>query len=147
MAKLPRAAFARLISSISSVTGYDFTEHQINGIDDIIDFEPPARLSDILPVAPKVSETSVNDLLSAVKKGEKINAIKAYRVLTGSGLKESKDAVEANWPSVDRTSAVELKSKMLRTVWDAETDVSHVLRDFLPRELDTIHAYISSFEP
>jgi hypothetical protein len=31
--------------------------------------------------------------------GEKIPAIKAYRLLTGAGLKESKDAVEKYWVS------------------------------------------------
>ena len=29
--------------------------------------------------------------------GERISAIKAYRVLTGAGLKESKEAVEQYW--------------------------------------------------
>lgn len=36
----------------------------------------------------------ITDLLNAIKKGEKIEAIKAYRSLTNMGLKESKDAVE-----------------------------------------------------
>jgi len=46
----------------------------------------------------KVSEAKVNTLLAAMgRDGQKIEAIKAYRVLTGLGLKESKDAVEKYW--------------------------------------------------
>jgi ribosomal protein L7/L12 len=34
------------------------------------------------------------DLINALANKEKINAIKAYRALTGEGLKESKDQIE-----------------------------------------------------
>jgi ribosomal protein L7/L12 len=33
-------------------------------------------------------------VLDALKRGEKINAIKEYRLVTGVGLKEAKDFVE-----------------------------------------------------
>lgn len=41
----------------------------------------------------------MRDLLRALRDERKIDAIKAYRVITGQGLKESKDAVEAFLPS------------------------------------------------
>jgi ribosomal protein L7/L12 len=45
--------------------------------------------------APKPSNVSeVHDLMSAMANGRLIDAIKAHRSLTGSGLKESKEAVE-----------------------------------------------------
>lgn len=40
----------------------------------------------------------VADLVKAVSANERINAIKAVREITGFGLKESKDLVEANMP-------------------------------------------------
>lgn len=48
----------------------------------------------------KVSERPVNvgevfTLMSSMASSRKIDAIKAYRNLTGAGLKESKDAVES----------------------------------------------------
>jgi ribosomal protein L7/L12 len=40
----------------------------------------------------------VADLVKAVSNNERISAIKAVREITGFGLKESKDLVEANMP-------------------------------------------------
>lgn len=34
-----------------------------------------------------------------IKEGRKIDAIKAYRALTGAGLRESKDTIERYWLS------------------------------------------------
>jgi ribosomal protein L7/L12 len=46
----------------------------------------------------------VDELLLYMGKGtQKIEAIKAYRNLTGAGLKESKDAVERYWVSKDQS--------------------------------------------
>jgi Ribosomal protein L7/L12 C-terminal domain len=48
----------------------------------------------------KVDPNDVDSLLDLMAKGkQKIEAIKAYRSLTGVGLKESKDAVERYWIS------------------------------------------------
>jgi hypothetical protein len=49
--------------------------------------------------AARVQCSVVDDLLKVMGvEGKKIEAIKAYRILTGTGLKESKDAVEKYWP-------------------------------------------------
>lgn len=41
-----------------------------------------------------VESNVVDCLLSSVKNGQKIEAIRMYRMLTGKGLKESKDIIE-----------------------------------------------------
>jgi hypothetical protein len=50
----------------------------------LVPMEPPGRLVNIPP-----------DAVSALSRGRLIDAIKATRVATGLGLKESKEAVEA----------------------------------------------------
>src|SRR5262245_27602878 len=40
----------------------------------------------------------VNAMLDSINKGSKIEAIKWYRTITNSGLKEAKDAIECYWP-------------------------------------------------
>lgn len=42
----------------------------------------------------KASITDVDELLRTIKLNEFIPAIKAYRTLTGAGLKEAKEAIE-----------------------------------------------------
>lgn len=78
--------FARLISQITYLRGSCLNQH------------------DIAPIADTVAELSVGGgtdsvdrLLDAMQKGQKISAIKEYRSLTGMGVKESKDAVEKYW--------------------------------------------------
>ena len=54
------------------------------------------------PVANKAYCADVDNLLMLMNEGtRKIEAIKAYRILTGAGLKESKDAVEKYWNCKD----------------------------------------------
>ena len=153
MSKLSRSSFARLISSISSITQYDFTDYQIKDIDEIVTFEDAPVQEVAPPVAPKASESSVNDLLSAVKAGKKIEAIRAYRVLTGSGVKESKDAVEAHWPvQTEYKTAVQLQNDMVAKI-NQQQDKSHdsleyedfILTDFHHDDLNTIKNFIHSF--
>ena len=52
---------------------------------------PPAPLPDGTAL-PEYERTTIAELLA---RGQKIEAIKRYRTLTGVGLKEAKDAVEA----------------------------------------------------
>lgn len=55
-----------------------------------------ARLKLGAPPA-KVEERSLRELIAAVKSGQKINAIKVIREMTGLGLKEAKDLFEAGY--------------------------------------------------
>lgn len=62
-----------------------------------IEDNPPAP---VLPVysAPNRSPTIgdlTSEIVSLLARGQKIEAIKQYRVYTGSGLKEAKEAVES----------------------------------------------------
>lgn len=45
--------------------------------------------------APPPAADSYPEVLTALRAGNKIQAIKAYREATGEGLKDAKDAVEA----------------------------------------------------
>lgn len=46
-------------------------------------------------MARPISEEAMNSLTDALLQGRKIEAIKLYRELTGLGLKESKEEIEA----------------------------------------------------
>ena len=144
MAKLSRTAFARLISYLSHNTGIEFAEFDIENIDAMITFEEPAKLSDILP-APKASAVDVDSLLAAFKDDNKIEVIKAYRTLTGYGLKESKAAVDSYWVSKPRVTAPEFKHKVLDSTYDYQGS-GHILRSFLPDEVLTIRDFVQSFD-
>ncbi len=50
----------------------------------------------------EISLETVNNLMSALAEGRIIDAIRAHRILTGYGLKESKDAVEAAMQGWDK---------------------------------------------
>jgi ribosomal protein L7/L12 len=63
------------------------------------------HLTEINAKGPMPSPNDVIDLLRAMADGRKIEAIKAYRTLTGYGLKESKDAVEAVMSQFARSAA------------------------------------------
>jgi ribosomal protein L7/L12 len=85
--------FIKLISVISSKYG-SFSEADIAGIMQMVQ-----ECVTNEPVSPNyVSMQLVNELLAVMNvDGKKIEAIKAYRALTGEGLREAKDAVERYW--------------------------------------------------
>jgi len=59
-----------------------------------VDPIPVAGLPSLLPTTGMTPER-MNAIVSAISRGQKIEAIKLYREATGLGLAESKDAVEA----------------------------------------------------
>lgn len=75
--------FARLISQITVLRGSGLDPYDIRNIAVTLD-----------EFTASASADSVNRLLSAMKRGQKIEAIREYRAITGMGLKESKDAIE-----------------------------------------------------
>jgi Ribosomal protein L7/L12 C-terminal domain len=93
--KLDRLKLAYLVAFITREVG-SMPEYVINEVDNLIDIG-------VLEVPPlKASCADVDNLLMLMLMAEgtrKIEAIKAYRTLTGAGLKESKDAVEKYWNS------------------------------------------------
>ena len=77
---------------------------------EVVTLRPP------IPGQPTLgADASPEQLLGA---GRKIEAIKRYRELTGVGLKEAKDAVEA----MDRATTLPPKSSVLRQVNDSEIE-------------------------
>ncbi len=96
--KINTIAFGCLISRISTISGNEMFHGTVQDIYDIVQQcieEPPVPL----PVAMACSQ--VDALLLAIQQNRKIEAIKAYRVMTNSGLKEAKDAVEKYWYAHD----------------------------------------------
>lgn len=87
--KLDKHRFARLIGYICMLSGKDIAPDDIDYIDHMVDIN-------VEPVATQyVSAEAVDELLKHINRdGGFIYAIKAYRCLTGLGLKESKEAVE-----------------------------------------------------
>lgn len=88
--KLDKIKFARLLNYIGARLGCEMSSECVNELDDLITFEAPEA---------KANPADLNELMRAIHAGEKIAAIKAYRTMTGYGLKESKDAVELGWKS------------------------------------------------
>jgi hypothetical protein len=87
--KLDRFKFARLVQYITNLNHQEWLD--LNELDKLTEM-------DVEPVkTDKVPCELVDELLKRMLLGDKIPAIKAYRVLTGAGLKESKDAVEQYW--------------------------------------------------
>lgn len=90
---MDKIRFAVLINFISARTGKEFT---MNEIEDLHTLTMPSPLTPGLDRA-IVSEQVVCELMNAMKRHQKIEAIKAYRCLTNVGLREAKDAVEKYW--------------------------------------------------
>jgi ribosomal protein L7/L12 len=86
--------FAVLISYLTSLRKNDsYDSYQVEDIGNLVNacFEP-AKVS--------ATEEEINNLMRLMNGGcLKIEAIKSYRTLTGTGLKEAKDAVEKYWVS------------------------------------------------
>ena len=88
---MDRVNFARLASVLSTIAGRSLSEEELRELDIFISHCGLGRCD------PDV----VNTLMQRMRRGDsKIEAIKAYRSLTGLGLVESKNAVERHWPAL-----------------------------------------------
>ena len=103
--KLDRLKLASLIGFLSCRYALTFTQDDIREADEIIDFEVPTQQAN------EASCNDVNELLRQLNKPDGfIPAIRVYRVLTGAGLKESKEAIERyrsipNFPKKDEPAS------------------------------------------
>lgn len=86
--KLDKIRFAMLVSWISRRGAVELNAGDCSELDNLIDVPMDVEFTSV---------EKVDDLLKSISEGRKIDAIKAYRALTGSGLKESKDTVEMFW--------------------------------------------------
>lgn len=99
--KLDKVRFATLIGYISRAAGVTFSVSEIVEIDDIINMPIPEPAEKVINIA------DLHTLMALMQEGSQtIAAIKAYRALTGVGLKESKDVVEKYWPDYSILSRV-----------------------------------------
>lgn len=90
--KLDKVRFATLIGYISRAAGVTFSVSEIVEIDDIIDIPVPT------PETVKCNPEQLHTLMALMHNSTyKIEAIKQHRMMTGYGLKESKDIVEKYW--------------------------------------------------
>ena len=86
--KLDRLKFAKLIGFLTYSVG-SLSDSVVEDLDDMIDVNVDSA------ALKYVSTSIVDDLLREIANPDGfINAIKAYRVLTGAGLKEAKEAIE-----------------------------------------------------
>lgn len=88
-----------LISYVTSLVGRPLEHEDIEVLQEKIKncFPPPQE-------SVGASEAIVCELLDAMQNCRKINAIKAYRAMTGVGLKEAKDAVERYWQNANNNN-------------------------------------------
>lgn len=87
---MDRIGLARLIAYLCALTRtHAFDRYEISQIDSIIMESIQAKHATHVP-----NPQDARDLITALANDRKIEAIKAFRCLTGDGLKESKDAVE-----------------------------------------------------
>lgn len=85
--KLDKIRFARLIGMIANIANRTLDSEEIETIDYVIDVE--------LPQPAKVDPAEIDELLRQISNPDGfISAIKAYRALTGYGLKEAKETIE-----------------------------------------------------
>ena len=61
----------------------------------------PARTLDDLVKQGTIDKLTRDNIMQLLRRGQKIEAIKAYRAMTSVGLKEAKDAVEKYWYALD----------------------------------------------
>ena len=101
--KLDKIKFSYLIGMIAFIANRNLNPDEIQDIDDAINInvEP-------VEVPGKADPATINELMRAIHAGEKIAAIKAYRSVTGYGLKEAKDAVEQYWSTEIKRTKQEL---------------------------------------
>lgn len=106
--KLDKITFARVVKFITELRPEIWFD--IEELDDLIDIEVPAAQT-------KASCADVDELLKQLNDVDGfIPAVKAYRVLTGAGLKESKEAIEKyrsipNFPKKDENAELKLGPK------------------------------------
>lgn len=141
--KLDKYTFARLIAFIGNTYGVTIHSDTMQEIDDIVSIPEPEPL---LPA--KANPVEVNELMRLMAEGlQKISAIKAYRALTGLGLKESKDAVERYWNK--SASNGDMINKINRQLeWmnsNAHYDENFILEGLTIGQLEKVTQFINSF--
>ena len=85
--------FAQLVCLIVARTGRELTMHDIADLEVLTKVAPEHEICNLVEMN-NCNLVEMNNMLTAMRDGRKIDAIKAHRALTQMGLKESKNAVE-----------------------------------------------------
>ena len=99
MAKLDTISFARLVSYVQGLTRFEFGTIHLETMLDLTDKpEPQQALGNFINTenvkTGREIHESIQKMARSLAAGRKIEAIKEYRSLTGTYLKEAKDAIE-----------------------------------------------------
>jgi hypothetical protein len=133
--KLDKIRFAKLVSYLTNMLERSLSPVEIEDLDIFIDVD-----------APPVNKDALGSMLRAIKNGQKIEAIKWHRNITGCGLKDSKDEIEAYWPEpVPYKSAPIFQTDLLTQLDNYKSD-DHILRNFSSADIEVIRNYIQSFD-
>ena len=96
------------------------------------------------PVAPKLTTgeaLSDAQILADIQAGKKINAIKRYRELTGVGLKEAKEAVEASMNNVPLTKSAPAVARVVLSPAEALADADLLAHMQAGKKINAIKRY------
>ena len=87
---MDKLQFVRIVSWVSARLGYVLTDEDFSTIEQLI------RPTDVAsePFDHIVARETMREMITAIVSGAKINAIRAHRMITKEGLKESKDEIE-----------------------------------------------------
>jgi ribosomal protein L7/L12 len=136
MAKLDKIAFAKLAISIQYwiTSDHNLSEYDLQRLEEL------TEIPDVPETVPtRANASDVNELLCYMSEStKKLEAIKAYRQLTGLGLKESKDAVEKYWVEKSGRTAKTLVNAMLSSL---NSDICIIPKD----NVNLVRRFIESF--
>lgn len=138
--KLDRMKFAALVGWIAGRFAVQMDYDDYRMLDNLVDI-------DVTPVEVpgKANPADINALMSAIHQGNRIDAIKAYRSLTGFGLKEAKDAVEKEWKDSKREYRDAMNAKINMQLDRVIVTNPYMLAEFTDKQLYTIKDFINSF--
>lgn len=147
--KLGKHDFARLIAKIQLYLSEEkpqLTSFDVEDIDNIIDFDVPQ------PEVGKSDAAVVDAMLKAIADGRKIDSIKAYRTLTGLGLKESKDAIEAYWLRQPAPAKPGVKTMLdcidthIESVGTTDANPYFLLNGLSKNDIAAVRSFVQSFD-
>lgn len=96
--KMNETNFAVLVSYVTSLNSLNHAMLYSDQVIALRDYVHQCMPQEVPSNRPVVSYSDVDELLCSMHQGvNKIDAIKAYRQITSTGLKEAKDAVERYW--------------------------------------------------
>lgn len=89
---MDKIQFAHLVSYISSKFAITMNYSELHNLEDIV------KPNEVIVTEPAFNHIQaaqeMRNMITAIKAGRKIDAIRSHRMITKEGLKESKDEIE-----------------------------------------------------